>query len=194
LKLISAMTKNNQVDQTDETTDIPSDYYDQLRWSTDDLFQLGLGVVPSADQIVTRNEYEGYDEFDEWRDSRFDENTDPDRFGLRGYEISGQWSTDRSVFYGYYSVTLDCNGGLRLNNWYDQFTQEDIHRQIDLAEESEFLLDISANTFLHQNVLNPESQKPNAIIEASYGLLRSLPHWVKLELTLTAIVAGHIVT
>jgi hypothetical protein len=123
---------------------------------------------------VTRNEYEGYDEFDEWRDSRFDENTDPDRFGLRGYEISGQWSTDRSVFYGYYSVTLDRDGDIRLNNWYVQFTQEEIHRQIDLAEESGFLLGISANTFSHQNVLNPESQKPNAIIQASYDLLQSL--------------------
>ena len=174
MKLISAMTKNNQVDQTDETTDIPSDYYDQLRWSTDDLFELGLGVVPSADQIVTRNEYEGYDEFDEWRDSRFDENTDPDRFGLRGYEISGQWSTDRSVFYGYYSVALDRDGDIRLNNWYVQFTQEEIHRQIDLAEESGFLLGISANTFSHQNVLNPESQKPNAIIQASYDLLQRI--------------------
>ena len=174
MKLISAMTKNNQVDQTDETTDITCDYYDQLRWSTDDLFELGLGVVPSADQIVTRNEYEGYDEFDEWRDSRFDENTDPDRFGLRGYEISGQWSTDRSVFYGYYSVTLDRDGDIRLNNWYVQFTQEEIHRQIDLAEESGFLLGISANTFSHQNVLNPESQKPNAIIQASYDLLQRI--------------------
>jgi hypothetical protein len=173
-KLIRAMTKINQLDQTDEATDIPSDYYDQLRWSTDDLFELGLGVVPSADQIVTRNEYEGYDEFDEWRDSRFDENTDPDRFGLRGYEISGQWSTDRSVFYGYYSVTLDRDGDIGLNNWYVQFTQEEIHRQIDLAEESGFLLGISANTFSHQNVLNPESQKPNAIIQASYDLLQSL--------------------
>lgn len=168
------MTKNNQLDQTDEATDIPSDYYDQLRWSADDLFELGLGVVPSADQIVTRNEYEGYDEFDEWRDSGFDENTDPDGFGLRGYEISGQWSTDGSVFYGYYSVTLDCNGDLRLNNWYEQFTQEEIHRQIDLAEDRGFLLGISANTFSHQNVLSPECQRPNAIIQGSYDLLQSL--------------------
>lgn len=174
MKFISAMTKNNQLDQTDEATDIPSDYYDQLRWSADDLFELGLGVVPSADQIVTRNEYEGYDEFDKWRASRFDENTNPDRFGLRGYEISGQWSTDRSVFYGYYSVTLDRDGDIRLNNWYVQFTQEEIHRQIDLAEDSGFLLGISANTFSHQNVLNPERQKPNTIIQAPYDLLQSL--------------------
>ena len=167
------MTKNKQVDQTDEAKDIPSDYYDQLRWSTDDLFELGLGVVPSADQIVTRNEYEGYDEFDEWRDSQYDEHSDPDRFGLRGDEICGQWNHEGSVLRGYFPVTLTPNG-IRINNWYDQFTQEDIHRQIDLAEESGFLLGISANTFSHQNVLNPKSQKPNAIIEASYGLLRSL--------------------
>ena len=165
---------NNQVDQADEATGITSDYYDQLRWSTDDLFEWGIGVVPSADQIVTRNEYEGYDEFDKWRNSRFNENTDPARFGLRGYEISGQWSTDESVFYGYYSVTLDADGGFRLNKWHEEFTQEDIHRQIDLAEERGFLLGISANTFSRQNLLNPEIQKPNAIIQASYGLLQSL--------------------
>lgn len=172
-KLIRAMTMNNQVDQTDEATDMPSDYYDQLRWSTDDLFELGLGVVPSADQIVTRNEYEGYDEFDEWRDSQYDEHTDPDRFGLRGDEICVQWNHEGSVLRGYFPVTITPNG-IRINNWHDQFTQEEIHRQIDLAEESGFLLGISANTFSHQNVLNPESQKPNAIIQASYDLLQSL--------------------
>ena len=145
---------NNQVDQTDEATDMPSDYYDQLRWSTDDLFELGLGVVPSADQIVTRNEYEGYDEFDEWRDSQYDEHTDPDRFGLRGDEICGQWSTDGSLFHGYFPVTLGDNGGYRINNWYDIFTQEDIRRQIDVAEDRGFLLGISANTFSHQNIIN----------------------------------------
>jgi hypothetical protein len=172
-KLIRAMTKNNQVDQTDETTDIPSDYYDQLRWSTDDLFELGLGVVPSADQIVTRNEYEGYEEFDEWRDSQYDEHTDPDGFGLRGDEICGQWNHEGSVLRGYFPVTLTPNG-IRINNWYDQFTQEDVHRQIDLAEEGGILLGISANTYSIQNYLNHDSAKPNAIIKTFYSYLQSL--------------------
>ena len=86
------MNKNTQVNQTDEANELPNDYYDQLRWSTDDLFELGVGVIPSADRIVTRNEYNGYDEFDELRDTQHDEPTDPDTFGLRGgmrYVVSG---------------------------------------------------------------------------------------------------------
>ena len=76
--------------------------------------------------------------------------------------------------YGHFPITLSDNGDNRIRNWYDIFTQKDIHRQIDLAEESKFRLGISANTFCIERLIKPDSQKPNAIIAASCNLLKSL--------------------
>jgi hypothetical protein len=68
---------------------IPDEYYEALRRSADELFQLGMLAVPAMEWILLRDDYNGHTELLEWRDSGFPDWQDPEQFGHQGEEIVG---------------------------------------------------------------------------------------------------------
>jgi len=143
---------------------ISGNYFSELRAAVDDLFEMELQVLPAISCSLDRDEYSGLNEFNDWRDSGCDDTEDPGRFGLEGEDILGTWSKDGSTFHGFFPVSIRPDGEYVLvGKWYER-TREEVHRQIDLAEEYGHLLGIAVNTLNVRRVFDQDCKAPNAVV------------------------------
>jgi hypothetical protein len=143
---------------------ISSSYFSELRTAVDNLFDLDLQVVPAINCSVDRDEYTGLNEFNDWRDSGCDNTEDPDQFGLEGEEILGAWSKDESTFHGFFPAIIRPDGQYVLVGKWRERTREEVHRQIDLAEEYGHPLGIAVNTLNVRHVVDQDCKAPNAVV------------------------------
>lgn len=153
---------------------ISSHHFSELRKTVDDLFAMRLQVVPAISCSVDRDEYTGLNEFNDWRDSGCDNTVDPDQFGLEGTEILGRWSEDGSVFNGFFPVTIRPDGEYVLVRKWRERSPEEVHRQIDLAEEYGYPLGIAVNTLNFRHFLDQDCQAPNSVIYSDPSTLQQL--------------------
>lgn len=143
---------------------ISTNYFSELRTTVDDLFDMELQVVPAISCSVDRDEYTGLNDFQDWRDSGCDNTEDPDQFGLEGEEILGTWSKDGSTFHGFFPAIIRPDGQyLPVGQWRER-TREEVHRQIDLAEEYGHPLGIAVNTLNFRHVVDQDCKAPNAVM------------------------------
>lgn len=143
---------------------ISNNHFSELRKAANDLFDLGLQVVPAISCSVERDEYTGLDEFNHWRDSGCDNTEDPDQFGLEGEEIIGAWSQDGSTFDGFFPVIIRDDGDYVLVGKWRERTREEVYRQIDLAEKYGHPLGIAVNTLNFRHVVDQDCKAPNAVM------------------------------
>jgi hypothetical protein len=143
---------------------ISSNYFSELRKTVDDLFGMDLQVVPAISCSVERDEYTGLNDFQDWRDSGCDNTEDPDQFGLEGEEILGTWSKDGSIFHGFFPAIIRPDGQYVLAGKCRERTREQVHQQIDLAEEYGHPLGIAVNTLNLSHILDQDCKAPNAVI------------------------------
>jgi hypothetical protein len=143
---------------------ISSNYFSELRTTVDDLFDMELQVVPAISCSVDRDEYTGLNEFNDWRDSGCDNTEDPGQFGLEGEEILGTWSKDGSIFHGFFPAIIRSDGDYVLVGKWRERTCEEVHHQIDLAEEYGHQLGIAVNTLNFRHVVDPDCKAPNAVV------------------------------
>lgn len=153
---------------------ISSSYFSELRTAVDNLFDMELQVVPAISCSVDRDEYTGLNELNDWRDSGCDNAEDPDQFGLEGAEILGIWSENGSAFDGFFPVTILPDGEYVIVGKWRERTPEEIHRQIDLAEEYGHPLGIAVNTLNFRHVIDQDCQAPNAVIYSDPSTLHQL--------------------
>ena len=143
---------------------ISSNYFSELRKTVDDLFDMELQVVPAISCAVDRDEYTGLNDFKDWRDSGCDNTEDPGQFGLEGEEILGVWSEDGSTFQGFFPATIRADGEYVLVGKWRERTREEVHRQIDLAEEYRHPLGVAVNTLNVRRLFDHDCKAPNAVI------------------------------
>jgi hypothetical protein len=153
---------------------ISNSYYSEMRSSVDELFELDLQVVPAISCSVDRDEYTGLDEFNEWRDGGCDNTEDPGGFGLEGDEISGTWSSDHSSFHGFFPASVRPNGDYVLTTKHRKRSYEEVHQQIDLAQEYGVPLGIAVNTLNARHCFDKDCEAPNSVIYAGANMLRFL--------------------
>jgi hypothetical protein len=143
---------------------ISSSYFSELRTAVDNLFDMELQVVPAISCSVDRDEYTGLNEFKDWRDSGCDNTEDPGQFGLEGEEILGTWSKDGSIFHGFFPAIIRSDGDYVVVGKWRERTCEEVHQQIDLAEEYGHQLGIAVNTLNFRHVVDPDCKAPNAVV------------------------------
>jgi len=151
-----------------------SDYYGELRRSVDEFYDLGVKVIPAKNCIVERDEYTGFNAFNDWRDSGFDETDDPEQFGLEGWEISGCWSEDDSIFKGFFPVWIDQDGDYVLTKKHHKKTYAAICQQIELSEEYQIPMGIAVDTFNVVQLINQDCQAPNSVLYSSADIIRHI--------------------
>jgi len=145
---------------------IPDKYYEALRRSADELFQLRLLVIPAMEKIILRDDYTGQTEFDEWRDSDCPGWEDPRQFGFQGLEIAGNWNSDQSAFYGLFPIRIGDDGATQIRSRYLFLDAAGVERQIELAREYQLPLTIAAAPDTITSINKPQQSLPNAIIYA----------------------------
>ena len=156
------------------TEPISSGHYSELRRSADELFELDLLVVPAISCSVDRDEYTGLEEFNEWRDGGCDSIEDPGSFGLEGDEICGAWSSDQSCFKGFFPAIVRSNGGYVLTTKHRERSHEEVHQQINLAEEYGIPLGLAVNTMNARHFYDLSFEAANSVIYSDASTLRLL--------------------
>lgn len=150
---------------------IPDEYYDALRRSADELFQLGMVAVPAMEWLLQRDYYNGNNELLEWRDSGFPDWQDPDTFGHQGAKIVGFWNRDGSLFNGFFPARI-CNDGKRqIVSQVAYSTDHEVRNQIELAQEYNLLLGLAA---MPRVTIADENSIPNSMIFAEIEELKNL--------------------
>jgi len=147
---------------------IPDEYYEALRRSADELFQLGIVAVPAMEWILLRDDYNGNNELLEWRDSGFPDWQDPEQFGHQGEEIVGFWNRDRSLFNGLFPARICDDGKRQIVSQFSIKSVDEVENQIELAKKFNLFLGLAAmpNMFATDG-----NSIPNSIIYAGFGQL-----------------------
>jgi hypothetical protein len=114
------------------------------------------------------------EEFNDWRESGCDESQDPGQFGLAGSEICGSWNQDLSIFDGFFPVIIRQNGNWDLTSKYGVKSLEQVHQQINLAEEYGILIGIAAYAWNIKRFTDEACKAPNAVIHSNAETLRQL--------------------
>jgi len=152
----------------------PTDYYGQLRRSVDEFCDLGVKIVLAKNCHVARDDYNGLNDFNDWRDRGCDPTEDPEQFGLEGTEICGHWCKDGKTFHGFFPVGIRPDGDCVLTRNKLNQTYADISRQIDLAEGFRIPLGIAADTFNVVQLLDQNCQAINSIFYSSADIIRRI--------------------
>jgi len=179
------MTTQDLQQYPKESHHLQSGYYGQLRSSTDALHALGLQVIPSINEVVSRDEFSGLADFEDWKSSGCSDIDDPENFGLKGTQICGSWGPHKSTYWGHFPVRIRLDGTYILVSRHNLLssTTEDVHRQIEIAEEYSIPIGISVNPMTIKNIIDTGGDAPNSIIYAGPNLLEILakPRNIRIE-------------
>ena len=166
------------------SNDCPENYYDELHRSADNLFELGIQVIPWLHDTIPKHLFTGLDYMREYRDLRGLNGLDLPIFGLEGTEICGEWHSDSLFYDGVFAAHLYADDEPDLKPPGEEHTIEYVHDQIRLAQmhglSTQF--GIAANTWSKEDYLSPGSNKVNSVLITTKAVLQKHEYEDKLRI------------
>lgn len=142
-----------------------SKYFSLLRYSADEKLGLGLHVSPTITEFVMKEEFDGLQPWHRLKAGDNNEKSCEQQRCLNGLEVWGRWSSDQSFFEGCYPIQIQANGNYFVLQEFPWLSADELHEQIDLAEENQIDIGISAQASACLDV------DANAIIHADCRML-----------------------
>jgi hypothetical protein len=152
----------------------PLNYFQELDQSAQELFESGLVAVPAMEATVSRDDYTGFNDFENWRYSDFPECEEPDQFGFQGEEICGSWNSDKSGFIGFFPVRVHEDGSWTIISKFHERNAEQVRNEIALAKKFNIALGLAAKTRVNGFMSTPDEFIPNAIIRGNLDALNKI--------------------
>jgi hypothetical protein len=152
----------------------PHNYFQELERSAQELFELGLVAVPAMEATVSRDDYTGFNDFENWRYSDYPGCEEPDQFGLQGEEICGSWNSDKSEFVGFFPVRVHGDGSWTIISKFHERNAEQVRNEIALARKFNIALGLAAKTRINAFMSTPDEFIPNALIRGNLDALNKI--------------------
>ena len=151
-------------------------YYDQLRHSVDAFTEMDLPLVPCINEIVSRDEYTGFSDYQDLVSSGGC--IDPmecTQLGLQGLETAGHWINSGEYFNGFFPFRMNEDGTrILIQPTIRKPNPEQAHKQIQLAEQYQVPLGLSVQTFSIGHLTDPHVVRPNAVIESKFSAISKM--------------------
>ena len=149
---------------------ITHNHYRDLRQAVDQRAEMGLNIIPTTEHIVLRDQFQGNLKWKHLRDIDGLEDLAPIEYNLGSLPVHGRWNHNDQVFRGCFACRIKEDGECYVPNKRISLAPEEIHHQIDLAEEFQIDLGIAAEAV---NFLGG-SPYANAIIYGDHKVIHSL--------------------
>jgi hypothetical protein len=121
-----------------------SNYFSLLRYSADEKLELGLHVSPTITEVVMKEEFDGLKPWHRLKAGDNHEKSCMQQRCLNGMEVWGGWNSDQSFFEGCYPIQIEANGNYSVPHEFPWLSADELHQQIDWAEENQLDIGISA--------------------------------------------------